>query len=60
MDYPKIDRSFMDGLGRGPEGAAIVSAMVGFSRDLDSKVVADDIGTADQLEELKGTDCEPG
>jgi diguanylate cyclase (GGDEF)-like protein/PAS domain S-box-containing protein len=59
-DYLKIDRSFVEGLGRGPESTAIISAMVNLSRDLGLGVVAEGIETADQLERLKTLGCELG
>ncbi len=59
-DYLKIDRSFVDGLGRDPEEAAIVSAMVNLSHDLDLKVVAEGIETTEQLDVLREMGCELG
>jgi len=59
-DYLKIDRSFVDGLGRGAESTAIVSAMINLSRDLGLTVVAEGIETAGQLERLKTLGCELG
>lgn len=59
-DYLKIDRSFVDSLGRDAESAAIVSAMVNLAQDLGMKTVAEGIETTDQLELLKEMGCELG
>ena len=59
-DFLKIDRSFVDGLGRDPESEAIVSAMIGLSRDLGLEVVAEGIEDAHQLELLNRMGCELG
>jgi diguanylate cyclase (GGDEF)-like protein len=60
INYLKIDRSFVDGLGRDPESTAIVSATVGLSKNLGLNLVAEGIETADQLEKLKGLGCKVG
>jgi len=59
-DYLKIDRSFVDSLGRDAESAAIISAMVNLAQDLGMKTVAEGIETTDQLELLKEMGCELG
>ncbi len=56
-DYLKIDRAFVDGLGRDHESTAIVSATVGLSGDLGLRLIAEGIETSYQLEKLKELGC---
>jgi diguanylate cyclase (GGDEF)-like protein/PAS domain S-box-containing protein len=58
VDILKIDHSFVSGLGRNPEDAAIVRAVLGLARTLDLSVVAEGVERADQLEELRHLGCE--
>ncbi len=53
LDLLKIDRSFVEGLGRDSEAAPIVSAIVRLAQALDLEVVAEGVETADQLENLR-------
>ncbi|MCZ7536418.1 MAG: EAL domain-containing protein [Acidimicrobiia bacterium] len=57
FDTLKIDRSFIDGLGRDPEDEAIVAAVVGVARALDLKVIAEGIETDGQLSALRAREC---
>jgi diguanylate cyclase (GGDEF)-like protein/PAS domain S-box-containing protein len=56
----KIDRSFIDGLGRSREDTAIVTATLAFATALGLSVTAEGVETADQLERLRGLGCELG
>ncbi len=58
LDMLKIDRSFVDGLGRDPEDTAIVAAVVGMAHALNLSVVGEGVETAEQLERLRGLGCE--
>jgi diguanylate cyclase (GGDEF)-like protein/PAS domain S-box-containing protein len=53
LDLLKIDRSFVEGLGRDSEAEPIVSAIVRLARALNLEVVAEGVETADQLEHLR-------
>ena len=48
LDELKIDKSFVDGLGRDPEATAIVAAVMGMAHGLDLRVVAEGVETSDQ------------
>ncbi|MFA5632872.1 MAG: EAL domain-containing protein [Porticoccaceae bacterium] len=54
----KIDKSFVDGLGRDPENEAIVLAIIGMARGLGFKTVAEGVETPEQLEFLKSNGCD--
>ena len=54
----KIDKSFVDGLGKNDEDTAIVAAMVAMAHALDLCVVAEGVETADQLQRLRTLGCE--
>jgi diguanylate cyclase (GGDEF)-like protein len=56
----KIDSSFVDGLGRDPEGAAIVSAVVHLGHALGLSVTAEGVETIQQLSELRALGCDLG
>jgi diguanylate cyclase (GGDEF)-like protein/PAS domain S-box-containing protein len=53
----KIDRSFIDGLGRSREDTAIVTATLAFASALDLSVTAEGVETVDQLQRLKALGC---
>jgi diguanylate cyclase (GGDEF)-like protein/PAS domain S-box-containing protein len=57
VDTLKIDRSFVDGLGREPEDTAIVMAVLGMARSLGLSVVAEGVETEAQLEALRELGC---
>jgi diguanylate cyclase (GGDEF)-like protein/excisionase family DNA binding protein len=59
-DGIKIDRSFIEGLGAGREGAAIVEAAISFAHALDLSVTAEGIETDVQLETLRSLRCDLG
>ena len=60
VDYLKIDRSFVRGLGRDPEDTAIVSAIVTLAHTLGLTVIAEGVETELQLRELRSLDCSLG
>ena len=60
VDYLKIDRSFIDGLGERPEARKLVGGIVDLASSLGLRVVAEGVETAEQLEELKEMGCEIG
>jgi EAL domain-containing protein (putative c-di-GMP-specific phosphodiesterase class I) len=58
VDILKIDHSFVAGLGRNPEDAAIVRAVLALARTLDLAVVAEGVERPEQLQELRALGCE--
>jgi len=53
----KIDRAFIDGLGRSQEDTAIVTATLAFASALELSVTAEGVETADQLARLRELGC---
>jgi len=60
VDSLKIDRTFVDGLGRDPEDSAICAAVVSLAHALEMRAVGEGIETAEQLAELRALGCEYG
>jgi EAL domain-containing protein (putative c-di-GMP-specific phosphodiesterase class I) len=58
LDYLKIDKSFVDGLGRSPEDTAIIEHVIGLSHTLGLKVVAEGIEEEVQYRELRRLGCD--
>ena len=56
----KIDGSFVAGIGRDPNGEAIVAGILALGRTLDKTMVAEGIETEAQLARLKDLDCQRG
>jgi diguanylate cyclase (GGDEF)-like protein len=54
----KIDRSFIQGLGRDPEDSAIVAAIVSLAHGLGVVVVAEGVETSFQMDRLRLLNCE--
>jgi diguanylate cyclase (GGDEF)-like protein len=60
VDTLKIDKSFVDGLGKDAESTAIVTAVVSLAKSLGMKVTAEGIETYDQMEHLQQLNCDHG
>jgi EAL domain-containing protein (putative c-di-GMP-specific phosphodiesterase class I) len=58
VDALKVDRSFVDGLGREPEDTAICTAVVSLAHALGLRAVAEGVETPEQLAELRTLGCE--
>ena len=57
LDCLKIDRSFVDGMGRERESAAIVHSIIHLGRALGMEVVAEGVETEAQLQSLRVAGC---
>jgi diguanylate cyclase (GGDEF)-like protein len=57
LDCLKIDRSFVDGMGRERESAAIVHSIIHLGRALGMEVVAEGVETDAQLQSLRIAGC---
>ncbi len=57
IDVIKVDRSFVSGLGKDPNDALLVAAIVNLAHILGLEVVAEGVETARQLEELRNLEC---
>lgn len=53
----KLDRDFLNGLGFGERGEAVVSSVIGLAEQLHMSVVAEGVETREQLEFLKKIRC---
>jgi EAL domain-containing protein (putative c-di-GMP-specific phosphodiesterase class I) len=60
LDAIKLDRGFMRDLAAGPQGVAIVRAIVQMARALDLAVVAEGIETDEQAEAITELGCDVG
>jgi EAL domain-containing protein (putative c-di-GMP-specific phosphodiesterase class I) len=60
LDVLKIDRSFVHGMDKGPNGRTLASAVVALGRSLQLKVVAEGIERAEQEWELRNLGCDYG
>ncbi len=58
IDELKIDRSFVRGVPGNHEDSAIVRAIVAMARSLELEIVAEGVETGEQLEFLKGLNCD--
>ena len=57
IDSIKIDKSFVDDIGRDPNADAICEAIIGLGRSLGKRVVAEGVETDTQLEFLRSRRC---
>ncbi|MEZ0243551.1 MAG: EAL domain-containing protein, partial [Sphingomonas sp.] len=57
LDCLKIDRSFVDGMGKERESAAIVHSIIHLGRALGMEVVAEGVETDTQLQALRVAGC---
>lgn len=60
VDTLKVDKSFVDGLGKDAESTAIVQAVISLAKCLGMRVTAEGIETKAQLEHLRSLDCDQG
>jgi diguanylate cyclase (GGDEF)-like protein/PAS domain S-box-containing protein len=58
FDKIKIDRAFVMNLGRNPQSAAIVRAVIGLGHGLEMSIVAEGVETQEQLGFLAGEGCD--
>ena len=56
----KIDRSFIDGLGRRDSDSAVITAVLGLAHSLGLETVAEGVETTDQLMQLRDLGCAIG
>jgi EAL domain-containing protein (putative c-di-GMP-specific phosphodiesterase class I) len=60
VDTLKVDKSFVDGLGKDAESTAIVGAVISLAKSLGMRVTAEGIETQEQLERLRLLNCDQG
>jgi len=60
VDTLKVDKSFVDGLGKDAESTAIVGAVISLAKSLGMRVTAEGIETPEQLERLRNLNCDQG
>ncbi len=58
FDKIKVDRAFVMNLGRNPQSAAIVRAVIGLGHGLEMSIVAEGVETQEQLSFLSGEGCD--
>ncbi len=58
VDFIKIDRAFVEGLGKSADSEAIVAAVIGMSHTLGKNVTAEGVETDQQLAHLKALGCD--
>jgi diguanylate cyclase (GGDEF)-like protein len=56
----KIDKSFIEGMGKGRKGTELIRAIVSMTRELEMEATAEGIETSEQLDELKSLLCNFG
>jgi EAL domain-containing protein (putative c-di-GMP-specific phosphodiesterase class I) len=60
IDVLKIDRAFVEGIGRDSEDTAIIRAIIGLGHALHLRVIAEGVETAEQVEQLRALGCRFG
>ncbi|HEX2016482.1 MAG TPA: EAL domain-containing protein [Solirubrobacteraceae bacterium] len=60
VDTIKIDRSFIEDIGRAPTDSAIVAAIVGMAASLGTATIAEGIETPEQARHLRSLGCDRG
>jgi diguanylate cyclase (GGDEF)-like protein/PAS domain S-box-containing protein len=60
VDTLKVDKSFVDGLGKDSESTAIVAAVISMAKSLGMRVTAEGIETTDQMQHLEKLNCDQG
>ena len=60
VDVLKVDKAFIDGLGRDPQGTAIVEAVIALGHALGLSITAEGVETAAQAAHLRALGCEAG
>jgi EAL domain-containing protein (putative c-di-GMP-specific phosphodiesterase class I) len=58
LDALKVDRAFVDGLGRGSQDKSITEAIVAMARALSLPVICEGVETEVQLAELRRMGCD--
>lgn len=58
LDFVKVDRSFVDGLGRDRGDERIVSAVVDLARNLGLRSIAEGVETTEHLSRLRAVGCD--
>jgi diguanylate cyclase (GGDEF)-like protein len=58
VDEVKIDKSFIDGMARDPQEAAIVAAIISLSHALGLRTVAEGIESVSQVDRLRALGCD--
>jgi diguanylate cyclase (GGDEF)-like protein len=57
VDLLRIDRMFLDGLGKTPEDTAIVRHLIGIGRDLEILTLAEGVEREEQVRDLQSLGC---
>ena len=57
LDYLKIDKSFIDAIGKGAATSGLVDVIVDMGRKLELKIVAEGVETTEQVEYLRACGC---
>ena len=60
IDTLKIDRAFVNNMGRNPEDMAIVRAIVSLAKTLNLRITSEGIETQEQLAQLHALGCDQG
>jgi diguanylate cyclase (GGDEF)-like protein len=60
IDWLKIDRSIIEGLGQDPTNVAVATAAIVLAHALGAQVTAEGIMTSEQLERLRALGCDAG